>query len=598
MHRTLSPLLLAAFLLAPPLFIGCEPHTQTSPAQKSASSPEANKQDEPAEDAWRATLLEVEGAGPVEWRAFEGESWRALTEGVEMTPGASVRTSEATRARLELSGGNGGEVALNRESELELLRSRPGVEVRRGHAIVTTPRLEAQGRAPTIKTPTGEVTLLGTRVSVSAGSERSTVAVSQGQASASRDGAPALTASFGQELVLERAEAPRVVEAPQMARAFEWREFHDQEAPIAQVERGMGKLVARPPNSESERPLELRRHEIKVTIQGMLAYTEITEVFHNPSGERLEGMYRFPLPEDAQISRLALKVGDRIMEGQFLETARAERIWREVTVVQRKDPALLQWKQGNQFELRIFPIEPHSSRQVTIGYVQRLKPTAEGYRYVYPMPVDRTGQTHTARFDFEAEIIGHASTEAVRVGGYSGATLTPQVSQEEDVARTQIKLERTSFRPAGDLTVDFALVPSSREVAVHAFRDSGRPKEDRFVAVTLRPEFERGEQVEARDFVIVVDRSYGAQGAALELYKQLTERLLGEIDPLDRVRLLACNHACVALGSKAFERRAWRASSSLSRCSATWPRTRATSPRAPSILSRTPNRALRSAAKT
>ena len=50
----------------------------------------------------------------------------------------------------------------------------------------------------------------------------------------------------------------------------------------------------------------------------------------NDSNEVLEGIYRMPLPPDAQIERLALEVNGMIQEGAFVARDRAAAIWKGV----------------------------------------------------------------------------------------------------------------------------------------------------------------------------------------------------------------------------------------------------------------------------
>ena len=526
--------------------IGCnaeDPSTLPDTSQPDGTEIAADHDRAPAPDAWRAAVIGVDGATSIEHRAPGATAWAPLGDLTELSPGSSIRTGPQTRARLAIE--PGGEIILNHSSELTINADSPGALIARGHAVIHSPLHGAnERRSPRIDTPTGSVELVGTSVSVIATQSESSIAVSQGSVLATDTSGDQHTASFGQQIILPETGELRVIESPDLAGSFGWTDFERANETLPTLERGMGKLIARRPRSEYERPLDLKRHKVKVRVQGMMAYTEITEVFHNPTNDRLEGLYRFPLPEDAQISRLALKVGDRIMEGQFLETARAERIWRDVTIERRRDPALLKWKQGNQFELRIFPIEPHSARQVTIGYVQRLQPSGQGYTYTYPMPIDRNGQTHTKKFELDAHIAGHDTAHPVTLLGYKGA----QTARVEDTE--EISMVKKDFVPSGDLSIRFALPEEAQQLRAYAYKDTKRPKDPGYVAFSMRPLFQRAAKIEGRDFVVILDSSYGRQGATMALQRALTRRIVSQIDPLDRVRILACSTSCVSVGER------------------------------------------------
>lgn len=94
----------------------------------------------------------------------------------------------------------------------------------------------------------------------------------------------------------------------------------------------------------------------------------------------LEGRYVFPLPADATISGLTLFVGDKPVEGELVERKRAAAIFKGIVedTVRPRDPALLEWVQGSQFSLKVFPIPAKGSRKVVLRYQQVL--TSDGGR--------------------------------------------------------------------------------------------------------------------------------------------------------------------------------------------------------------------------
>ena len=44
-------------------------------------------------------------------------------------------------------------------------------------------------------------------------------------------------------------------------------------------------------------------------MTGIIARTKVTQIFTNPSTDWVEGIYVFPLPEDAAVDTLRMKVG-------------------------------------------------------------------------------------------------------------------------------------------------------------------------------------------------------------------------------------------------------------------------------------------------
>ncbi|MFP6902012.1 MAG: VIT domain-containing protein, partial [Opitutales bacterium] len=58
-------------------------------------------------------------------------------------------------------------------------------------------------------------------------------------------------------------------------------------------------------------PLELRSQSVKVNIKEQVATTQVRQVFFNPSHQRLEGTFIFPIPRGAQIDKFSMEVNGK-----------------------------------------------------------------------------------------------------------------------------------------------------------------------------------------------------------------------------------------------------------------------------------------------
>ena len=204
---------------------------------------------------------------------------------------------------------------------------------------------------------------------------------------------------------------------------------------------GLGALRAYKPGESRDRDwkLALAKHDVKVRIVGPIARTEITETFRNDSDTTLEGRYEFPLPADAQIDGLALDVKERVRGGRVRrQGARAEDLaGRDRSTPQPldrstpskdivwvpgpwRDPALLDWKRGGRFELKIYPIPAHGARTIKIAYTQVVTPRGAWRQYVYPLPHSTDGSTVADQMTVDVEVRG-AAHGTVRAAGYRAA---------------------------------------------------------------------------------------------------------------------------------------------------------------------------------
>jgi Flp pilus assembly protein TadD len=124
--------------------------------------------------------------------------------------------------------------------------------------------------------------------------------------------------------------------------------------------------------------LILRELRARVVIEAALAFTELELSLQNPEPRQLEGRLSLRLPPGASIARLALQVGERLQEGELVAQPQAIEAY-EQALHGRRDPLLLEPEGGDQYQMRIFPIEAHQTRRVIVAYSELLL-GARGYR--------------------------------------------------------------------------------------------------------------------------------------------------------------------------------------------------------------------------
>ncbi|MEO6784888.1 MAG: VIT domain-containing protein, partial [Chthoniobacteraceae bacterium] len=135
-------------------------------------------------------------------------------------------------------------------------------------------------------------------------------------------------------------------------------------------------------------PLEVTFHKVDVDITGQKAVTRVEEEFFNPNNANLEGEYIFPIPKGAHLDKFTMRVGDKDMEAELLDAAKARAIYEDI-VRRQKDPALLEYTGREAFRVRIFPIEPHSRKKVTLAYTELLKVDGGLATYTYPLNTEK-----------------------------------------------------------------------------------------------------------------------------------------------------------------------------------------------------------------
>jgi len=256
-----------------------------------------------------------------------------------------------------------------------------------------------------------------------------------------------------------------------------------------EVGAGVGRLDATGAGGSPE-ALELRRVAVRVTTAGDMAVTEVEHVFHNPaSGRPREGTFRFPVPDGAMLTGMAMEIDGKLVEGEIVERDRARQVYDEV-VDAMADPALLEWEAGNWFKLRVFPIAENADKKVVIRYTAPLARGPSGYEYAYDLAIaDRSagGAAPGAIGEFTLDVDGKP---VAREAGVAGLELAVPIGTAPLVMREARKdATYTAVRLAPDASMMATEAKGPRKVAIvfDTSRSSleGRALADQLLATSL-----------------------------------------------------------------------------------------------------------------
>ncbi|MEO8526736.1 MAG: VIT domain-containing protein, partial [Caldimonas sp.] len=119
----------------------------------------------------------------------------------------------------------------------------------------------------------------------------------------------------------------------------------------------------------ADQPVRLQSLKVDVEVAGGVAETRVQMEFFNPNPRVLEGKLQFPLGAGQVVSGFALDVDGQLRDAVPVEKARAEQVFEDITR-RRVDPGLLQTTLGNNYELRIYPLNPGKTRTVVLHLVE------------------------------------------------------------------------------------------------------------------------------------------------------------------------------------------------------------------------------------
>ena len=122
-------------------------------------------------------------------------------------------------------------------------------------------------------------------------------------------------------------------------------------------------------SAEGYRPAPILSSEVEMRVTGLVARTRLTQHFENTSGAWMEGVYLFPLPDDAAVDRLRMVIGDRVLEGEIQEKAEARRTY-EAAKEEGKKATLVEQHRPNVFTTRVANVAPGEAVEVVLELQQ------------------------------------------------------------------------------------------------------------------------------------------------------------------------------------------------------------------------------------
>ncbi|MDG3496086.1 VIT domain-containing protein [Pseudanabaena catenata USMAC16] len=146
---------------------------------------------------------------------------------------------------------------------------------------------------------------------------------------------------------------------------------------------GLYALTTRPRNEAS---FTLTHTDVQGKISGNISRVEVTQTFQNPYDKPLEAIYVFPLPDQAAVDDMEIKIGDRTIKGDIKKREEAKAIYDRARQ-EGRTAGLLEQERDNIFTQSLANIKPGEEIKVTIRYTESLKFERGDYEFVFPLVV-------------------------------------------------------------------------------------------------------------------------------------------------------------------------------------------------------------------
>ncbi|MGV0105966.1 Trypsin [Nostoc sp. DSM 114160] len=317
----------------------------------------------------------------------------------------------------------------------------------------------------------------------------------------------------------------------------------------------LGGLYVQSPQGE-QLVFPLKHTEVLAKIAGNLSRVDVIQSFENPFTQPLEAVYIFPLPDEAAVDDMEIKIGDRIIKGNIKKREEAQQIY-EKAKQEGRTAGLLEQERDNIFTQSLANIKPGEQIDVTIRYTESLKFEAGNYEFVFPMvvgpryipgtPIDGSGDTDrvpdASRITPPVVLEGTRSRHNINVTVEIDAGLpisevrspSHQLKIEHSGQIVRIQLAGEDTIPNKDLILHYQVSGKETQSTVLTQAD------DRggHFAIYLIPALEYStDEIVPKDVVFLMDTSGSQSGDPLQKCQELMRRFINGLNPNDTFTII------------------------------------------------------------
>lgn len=308
----------------------------------------------------------------------------------------------------------------------------------------------------------------------------------------------------------------------------------------------IGALYARRAlTEENASPLWLRTYDADVTITDQMAVTHITHIFRNETNMQLEGLFIFPLPENAVITELALWENGVRKIGVAMESKIARQQYESV-VRKSIDPALLEYLGKNVFKLSVFPINPagqtDSERKIEITYTELLPYDNGTIRYNFFMKTVNLSSKAIQRASIVMQLTAQNKVLSLSSPTHSNSLIIENVNDKEYKAT----YGQENAASEKDLVIDYQLsnvgyalknATYTPEKSKPMFFDS-EGDDSYYLLWITPPDSVTKPQIIPKNITFVADISSSMAGTRIEQLRIALSKMVGMLNNEDKFNII------------------------------------------------------------
>ena len=303
---------------------------------------------------------------------------------------------------------------------------------------------------------------------------------------------------------------------------------------------------------------------VNITVNGLVARVSVMQEFRNEGSEWAEGIYVFPLPDEAAVDHMRLYVGDRFIEGEIREKEQARKEYEQAKQAGKKT-SLVEQQRANLFTTSVANIGPGESVIVEIEYLETVRYDDGTFSLRFPMtltpryiPGEATGDSQGLGWAPDTTLVEDSSLHtppmiaasnshkvSLQARINAGMRLEIIASRYHPVTVAETSSHYTVSLAGGRASMDhdFELlwrpVPSSAPRGmVFAETVGGEPH---YLLMVMPPDDGTVTSRMPREMIFVVDTSGSMHGVSIAQAREALQRALDGLQAGDRFNVIEFN---------------------------------------------------------
>jgi Ca-activated chloride channel family protein len=304
----------------------------------------------------------------------------------------------------------------------------------------------------------------------------------------------------------------------------------------------------------------LKHTDVRAEISGFLSRVKVTQEFENNFSEKIEAVYVFPLPQNAAVDDMTMRIGERTVRGRIMKREEAQEVY-EAARSNGQIASLLDQERPNIFTQSVANILPGEKVTIEISYVETLKYEDGSYEFVFPMvvgpryiPGNATGQ-QAGGFAPDTNAVPDASKItpmpareraghdiSINVKLDAGVLIENVASGSHEIESAMlsassydVSLKNENTIPNKDFVLKYDVAGTKIEDAVLTHRAE---RGGYFTLILQPPDSPRVEDITPKEIVFVLDTSGSMSGFPIEKAKEAMKLALDGMHPRDTFNLI------------------------------------------------------------